>query len=83
MGRRRGLVEDEEKQGLVRDGEDKPIPAAPISGGGGGVGAERHGVMPSCCEGDGTGDGENKPTPGHTNGGGVPSLDIGLVHRPL
>ena len=56
-GRRRG---DEDKRGVVRDGEDKPTPAAPISGGD--VGAARRGVLPSCCGGDDTGDGENKPT---------------------
>ena len=31
-GRRRGVVEDEDKRGVVRDGEDKPTPAAPIIG---------------------------------------------------
>ena len=46
---------------MIRDGEDKPTPAAPITGGD--VGAARRGVMPSCCGGDGTVDGENKPTP--------------------
>ena len=66
---------------MVRDGEDKTTPAAPISGGD--VGAARRGVMPSCCLGDGTGDGENKPTPVIPMEGGFPSLDIRLVRRPL
>ena len=59
-GRRRGAVEDEDKRGVVRGGEDKPTRAAPISGG---LGAARGGVMPSCCGGVGTGHRENKPTP--------------------
>ena len=62
-GRRRGVVKDEDKRGVVTRGEDKPTPAVPISGGDGGVGAARRGVMPSCCGVDGTGDGENKSTP--------------------
>ena len=60
-GRRQGVVEDEDKRGLVRDGEDKPTPAAQISGGD--VGAARRRVLPSCRGSDDTGDGENKPTP--------------------
>ena len=60
-GRRRRVVEDEDKRGVVRDGEDKLTPATPISGGD--VDAARRGVLPSCCGSDYTGDGENKPTP--------------------
>ena len=66
-GRRRG-VEDN-----GRDGEDKPTPAVPMSGG---VGVARRGVNPSCCGGDGAGDGENKPTPAAPMEGGVASLAI-------
>ena len=50
--RRRRGVEDKDKREVVGDGEDKPTPAAPISGG---VSAARRGAMPSFCGGVFTG----------------------------
>ena len=74
VGRRRAVedgAEGEENEGVE---EDKRTPAVPISCGDN-VGVERRGVNPSCCGGDGAGDGVNKPTPATTMEGGVSSLN--------
>ena len=60
VGRRRGVedgVEGEEKVG-----EDKPTPAVPMDCG---EGVAPRGVIPSCCGGEGEGDGVISPHPPH------------------
>ena len=63
VGRRRGVEE--------KVGEDKPTPAVPMDCG---EDVARRGVIPSCCGGEGAGDGVNKPTPAAPMEGGVASL---------
>ena len=45
-----------------------------------GEGVARRGVIPSCCGGEGEGDGENKPTPAAPMEGGDPSLNRGELY---
>ena len=58
VGRRRGVEDGAEGEEKVL--EDKPTPAVPMDCG---EGVARRGVIPSCCGGEGAGDGVNKPTP--------------------
>ena len=68
IGRRRGVEDGAEDEDKV--GEDKPTPARDC-----GEGVARRGVIPSCCGGEGEGDGVNKPTPAAPMKGGYPSLN--------
>ena len=58
MVRRRRGVEDGAE--VEENGEDKTTPAVPMDCG---EGVARRGVIPSCCGGEGAGDGVKKPTP--------------------
>ena len=68
--RRRGVEDGTEDEEKVE--EDKATPAVPMDCG---EGVARRGVIPSCCGGEGEGDGENKPTPAALMEGGDPSLN--------
>ena len=70
VGRRRGVEDGAEAEEKVR--EDKPTPAVPMDCG---EGVAPRGVIPSCCRGEGKGDGVNKPTPAAPMEGGDPSLN--------
>ena len=72
VGRRRGVEDGAEGEEKV--GEDKPTPAVPMDCG---EGVVPRGVIPSCCGGEGVGDGVNKPTPAAPMEGGDPSLNRG------
>ena len=70
--RRRGVEDGAEDEEKVE--EDKHTPVVPMDCGEGVAG---RGVIPSCCGGEGEGDGENKPTPAAPMEGGDPSLNRG------